>query len=503
MSFKINAADVANLNDTQLHEHIMKALADAGEIVNPPRSTDKKPDPVGSRDVNAEAQAELQSARTQAAAPTTPAPPKSFTRTTDRSAANAIRLTLGSNPLSTRTHFGENGFIPDFSVLFEILYFMDRKMIATDKFTRTAEFWTPLVTRIYIAVILHIQILKALQSAGRINDETERFLHWFDLTFPGATLPIPGPLTNILQCLANAHVAATNYKSHCPILPPLPPTTLDNWYLICNNLAPRLPNPLMLAHQYYHHLLFATTGNPTGRDVGRWARFGRTIYSTNTMADPAGPSTREPLTSTQASILWLLASPGFRQPYLVNQTIGNNLLDYASEMLFLLPPEISTVTAPTDTTAPSWREYLGFGSKHAWFTEFSRIMTDYCKHWKESQPYADISPIGHSGALICATLPTPADRPTTRFPTFASSYDVKSYILPIPESDELDGCVALVNTTNSATNTGLPYPGFLNNVLQFGPYYNLSLAKSGRDVDPLDGAGQVLSDHYHVQNPKS
>jgi hypothetical protein len=502
MSLRIDAASVQNLNDQELHAYIMQQIA-ANENLTEPAAPGPSDDPIGSRNVNAEAQNELKAAKSIAPAPTTPSAPKAFSRASDRSAANAIRLCLGSNPLTTRTHFGENSFIPDFTVLYEYINFMDRKMIATDKFTRTAEFWTPLVTRVYLAVILYIQIFKAMRSAGRLDHETNLFLEWFELTFPSSTMPIPGPLTNLISTISNAAVAATHYKSHAPRLPPTVPTTPSDYYLLSNNAAPRMPNVLALLHQYFHHLTFAVTGNPTARDVGRWSAFGRAFFASNYMAAPANASHRTPLTVNNAAALHLFGSPGFRQPYLVNQTIGSNLLDYADEMLLLLPAEITTNTDPTSTAPPSWREFLGFGSTHTWFSEFSRIMTDYCKFWKESSPYSEISPVGHTGSLVRSTLPVVAARPTTRYPPFLSAYDHTVFSLALPESDELDGCLAITNSQVASDNNGLPLAGYHDWILQSGPYYALSIAKTGRNSNPLDGAGQILSDQYHVPNPKA
>jgi hypothetical protein len=506
MSFKIDPAAVKSLNDQELHQYILKAISDAEQLVSPDKSTTTDTDPVGSRDVNAEAQQELRSAKQSAAGHQAPMQPKTFTRQSDRSAANTIRLALGSNPLSTRTHFGENAFLPDFTILFEILSIMDRKMIATDKFTRTAEFWTPLVSRIYLSVICIVQIFAAMRSAGRLDYENELFLEWFQTTFSASTLPIPGPLVNIVNCISNAAVAATNYRSHAPVLPITPPTIPATYkYCIANNLVHRLPNPLLLLHQYYHHLTFAVTGTPTGTTVGRWAEFGRHLFSGTLMAAPTSAAARTLLTATAAEQLWLHHSPGFSTPYMCNTTIGNNLLDYSDEMLLLLPLEISTATDPTDTAVPSWRVFLGFGSSHTWFVEFARIMTDYCKFWKESCPYADLAPVGHSGSLVQAAPSRTKARPTTRFPQYERSYAVTTFSLAIPESDELDGCIALLNCANTSTNTGLPRPNVPPTApaSQSGPYYQLATAKSGRDVNPLDGVGQILSDHYHVPNPKA
>lgn len=507
MSFKIDPAAVKNLNDQELHSYIMQAIADADKLVNPPPATQEPTDPVGSRNVNFEAQTELKNAKqTSASGSTAPQQPKTFSRTSDRSAANAVRLALGSNPLSTKTHFGENSFLPDLTILFETLGIMDRKMIATDKFTRTAEFWTPLVSRTYISVIVYIQIFRAMRAANRLDYENELFLEWFESTFSSSVLPIPGPLVNYIQCLSNAAVAATNYRSHAPALPTTPPTTPQAYkYCLANGIVHRVPNTLLLLHQYYHHLTFAVTGTPSGRDVGRWSEFGRVLFDSNLMAAPTSAAARTLLTATQAEQLWLFHSPGFTQPYMCNTTIGNNLLDYSDEMLLLLPDEIATVTAPTSTVIPSWRTFLGFGSKHTWFAEFARIMTDYCKFWKESCPYTDLAPVGHTGALVQATPSETKARPRTRYPEWTRTYSIRTFSLALPESDELDGCVSLLNCANTSNNLGLPRPHVPQNPppSQNGPYYQLATAKTGRDVNPQDGIGQILSDHYHVPNPKS
>jgi hypothetical protein len=505
-SFTFDPSVVSQMNEKEIKEYLANLKADTVALTAAPRQTDASAsDPVGSRNVVAEARRELTDASSSAAEPRTPAPPKTFTRASDRSAANATRLVFGSNPFHLRTRFVDNAFFPNFLHLFMMLSLADRKMSATDKFVRVAEFWTPLVSRIYVSVLLIIQVLLAMKSAGRLSHDNETFVNWFVSTFPLNTLPVPGFLVNSLQCISNVAVAATNYRSHCPELPELVPTQPRRLFMICNNLAMRLPNIPVLINQLAAHYATVNVANPvpTPDTVGRWNAFGQTVFATALTGAPTSTSDRTAITAVPVEQQWLFASPGF-EPYLGNKNIGSNLLEYAGEMLALLPTAFRPAAAPTAGTAVTWRTFCGFGTSHRWFTEFARIMTDYSKHVKESCSMADISHIGHAGALIRASNPANLYAvPTTRYPDIdytMSNVAVKS--ASVSESDELDGAVALVNTAE-LTAAPLAVHGFAAlTPLHRGPYYELLDQRIAVELNPVDGFGQVFSDHYHVPNPR-
>jgi hypothetical protein len=500
---------VASMNEKEAKEYILALKADAAALTSAPTApAPDSSDPVGNRDVVREARQELQSAKTTG--PSVPATlgPRTFTRASDRSAANAHRLVFGSNPLSVRTHFGNNTFVPSFLIALGLLNVMDRKLISTDKFIRTAEFWTPLVSRIYISVLLIIFTFMSMRSCGRLDPDNDIFLDWFLATFPLSTLPIPGPLVPVFQSLASCATAATRYKAHSPLLPTTPSTRPSWLYMLNNNLAARIPNIPALLNQYHVHLAFAQTNPlPTPEHAGRCMLFGNTVFSTAFTGASTSASDRTAITATAAERIMLFANPGFLAPYLGSKNIGNNLLDYAAEMDVLLPAEFKLAAAPTSNAMSTWRTFCGFGTTHHWFTEFARIMTDYAKHIKESCSLADISPSGHTGSLIRASSPAVhlLPIPTTRYPASDLTYsNATTWSTAQPEADELDGLYSLVNTEEVADLTGFPTRGQANVVLHSGPYYNtLPIAKTAQEINPLEGFGQVFSDHYHVPNPKA
>nr|BBU59855.1 capsid protein [Rosellinia necatrix partitivirus 23] len=509
-NFKFDPDYVASLNAEQAKAYILGLQADTSAVIDAPKApAPDAQDPVGSRDVVREARQELVNARTSAPAPSVPVGPKAFTRSSDRSAANAIRQVYASNPLTARTHFGLNFFIPNFLHIFQMLYLMDRKMVATDKFTRTSEFWTPLVTRIYISVLLYVQILLAMQSAGRLDGDNELFLEWFLRTFKPSTLPIPGPIVNLFATLSNAAVSATNYKSHAPTLPPKPHTRGQDLYLFTTTLASRLPNVPALLNQYHAHLTFALPAAANNAEtIGRWPSFGHTVFAAALLG--AAPATAFEQTAVNgannAARNWLFQSPGFLQPLFTTRNIGSNLQDYAPAMLPMLPAIFVSTANALPNGVPTWRQFLGLQTEFQWFTEFARIMTDYCKFFKESCSMADIAHVGHSGSLIRASNPANLYAvPATRFATLdLTMSNATSYTHAISESDEIDGCVALFNTDEITTTAGLPVGvTHANPPLHGGPYYALATAKTAAEINPVDGFGQILTDHYHVANPKA
>jgi len=507
-SYTFDPLTVAAMNEEDAKAFLQNLKADKDATITPPQtSTSGAPDPSGSRNVTAEGKAELQAASTSAPDSRIPPPPKAFARTSERSAANAIRLTLGSDPYRVKTWFGDNNFIPDFTSLFNILSACDNIMLSTDKFTRASEFWTPAVSRSYIGVICIIQTFRAMRQGRRnLTVNQQEFLDWFEERYPLSTLPIPGPLVNLISVIANTNVAALNYRSHCPVLPDVAPANYQNATYLRNNLCLRIPNIPIILHQLFRHATFATTpiagADPTSAQVGRWPLFMRHLYEiTPITTDPPSQTNKGTHGHTTVAYAWNFFNPALVNVYRTNNNIGKNLLDYADELISILPASATRTTASTDNHALTWQEFCCLDSQPKWFEESARLMSLYSKFWKESCSLEDISPVGHAGALGHAAITAQLVQPTTRFPaqTFSMNYELRSHT--VSEADRLDGLIANINVANRGAVTA--HTGSANVAVQSGPYYSLAVTHTARSVDPTSAIGQILEDQYHVPNPKA
>jgi len=508
-SYTFDPAAVMSLNEADKAKFLADLLEGKHETQSPAKSNDQA-DPVGARPVVQQARSDIVNAPVASAAKPTFTKQKPFARDSDRDAANAVRLALGSSAFRTVTHFGLNTFYPDFTMLFVALNALDFAMLSTDKFCRAAEFWTPLVSRIYISIIVYVQVMRSMRATStNFGVEIQQFLDWFEEHFPLTTLPVPGPLVNFISTISACHISTLDYKVMCPTLPSKVPTSANTRWTITNNLVLKFPNVPQLFNQLSTHYAFANpaaAAPQTAEQIGRWADFGRTIFATNSWA--AGASTtqvhRTPLTGFATAVyahLW--ASPGFAQTYRTNTSIGRNLIDYGMPTDSILPAEFNSAAVNGPNAAlPSWQTFLGFETTHEWFSEFARIMAVYSKFWKESTSLDTISPVGSTAPLCVAEATALLVQPTTRFPALTLSRNFVVRVSGLPEADLLDAQLSAINCANTGTvTTGVAATP--NVAPQTGPYLDLAIQERARAVDSSGGLRQIIEDYYHVQNPRA
>ncbi|AHL25154.1 capsid protein [Heterobasidion partitivirus 13] len=507
-SYTFDPVSVMSMNETEKAKFLADLLEGRHETQAPTKSAEQA-DPIGARPVVAQARRNVTAANSDGPSKLTYTKVKPFTRDSDRDAANAVRLALGSSAFRTVTHFGLNTFIPDFTLLFQALAALDFAMLSTDKFCRASEFWTPAVSRIYIAVICYVQVMRSMRATStNFGVEIQQFLDWFEEHFPLNTLPVPGPLVNFISTISSCHISTLDYKVMCPILPRLVPCAANGRWVIHNNLSLRFPPVPTLFQQLSEHYNYANpaaAAPQTAEQIGRWADYGRTQYGITAWNANAATSQTHRTTLTalsNATHAYAWAAPGNSTPYRTNTSVGRNLIDYGMAMDSLIPPEFNSAAANGPAAAnPTWQTYLGFETTHEWFPEFARIMSVYSKFWKESTSLDTISPVGSTACLAVAEATAQLVQPTTRYPALTLSRNFVVRISQLPEADLLDSQLSAIHCADTGTVTAHASTPNVN--VSTGPYLDLAIQERARAVDASGGLRQIIEDYYHVQNPKA
>lgn len=456
------------------------------------------------------------SASKSSAVSTKAAPPPPFSGTS-ASANNMLRLAFGESPFRPKQRFGQNGFIPDSQFLFTLLSIMDMKMTSTRKFVEGAEFWSPLISQYYLAVLVFIQIFRAMHEAGLLSGEAADVYDLFCGHSPAislTSLPVPGPFLNLLAQYAVHIPHLVDMDNICPMIPNNLDTTNTNFYKfqgLCSNLLGRLPNVPYLLDQIAllrDNLIAA----PVSIDVANQGRvlhrtmFGQALFAINAAPGNAAQwNTRVPYAAgVHADAKYISCDPASRHPFFLNRGLISQMTDYAA---------LINVNAPAAhnaaTITPSWTQFLGLDNM-PFFLQVVRIMSWYSKFWQGSTDLASFSPNGHtSGQNIFSLVNKPA--------ALANITDARFYALDLkmkgvarnplaPESDSFDAATGPINLSWTPADM---YGGKLTDTATTateanlsthrlgGPFFTESIVDITGEINPTSAYAGILNQYYY------
>jgi hypothetical protein len=299
-----------------------------------------------------------------------------------KSAANA--------PLSTISRFSQSSFIPNFSTCFYVLGFMDQLMASTKRWTDNCMGWVPPISQAYVAVICHVQVLRAMNSAGLIlpGSESFNFLKTFVETFPLNELWIPGPLVGFFRNLSSFWPSEDDtFGSVSPTTPPTPDWTRARHfrlgpYQARNEIVHMFPNISLYFTRLRSICATATAANMTQ------ATFSNHINGPNHIKTVFGRQV-----DNDVSEVLLTRTPGAMYAYPDNLSLWIN----ASSNIPRLAIPLDLVDAAVNPTIPTneWSAFLRFSqnpNEHVWFAPVAAVMAKYCQFFNGSNNLDNIAP---------------------------------------------------------------------------------------------------------------
>jgi hypothetical protein len=394
-------------------------------------------------------------------------------------------------------------YVPTCITLFYMLYELDLHMVNSYRFLQSAPDWHPLISQIYISVLVYVQIFRAQREAGFIDPECLAFLRDFEVTYDLRNLHIPGPLVPFFQALT---LSSGPFEWIGDICPGFQVTSLPlgrNHFALRRDAMLLLPNIALAIDQL--QWLFAQPATVTDTLVA--SSFYSNIFNQAAAA-----------TGTFRN---LMLCPNARfHVYMVPTQIG---ILRSRAAYFQFPTRYLGTSASTARLTIS--QFLRFtdaqGSFYNWFDTIARTMQRYCQFTHHSSTLQAISPTGLGASSVrvdfqanlslipaavetedipgtgdnSTTPPTPATqryqnyRPT-RFLIQANHCDVELDELP----EQYGLLTALNGDWHNVANGAVDAP--LNATIREGPYWSLPVVRLSPTTQPTRGFGTIISSEY-------
>ncbi|AZT88579.1 capsid protein [Drechslerella stenobrocha partitivirus 1] len=457
------------------------------------------------------------SAPSSSVVPTRSVLPPAFSGTSS-SANNMMRLAFGENPFRPKQRFGQNGFIPDSQFIFTLLAAMDQKMASTRKFIEGAEFWSPLISQYYLSVLVFVQIFRAKHEAGLLSGEAADVYDLFCGHAPAIalnSLPVPGPLQNLLSQIATHIPHLVDMDNVCPLVPNNLDVTNTMHYQYngnCVNLIGRLPNVPYLLDQIAR-LRDALNATPIAIDVANQGRvihqnaFGRALFATNNAPGNAALwNTRVAFaTNVEDSAKFIACDPAARHPFFLNRALISQLADYAA-LINVQQPAAFDAAAIT----PSWTQFLGLDNM-PFFLQVVRVMSWYSKFWQGSDNLANYSPNGHTaGQSIFRLVAPPANRDSIttggRFYPLDLKIKGQSRNPLAPDADSFDAALGPINLSWTPADFFTGKSGQVAPIADEtsllthrigGPFFSESVVNVTGEINPSAAYAGLLNQYYY------
>lgn len=411
-----------------------------------------------------------------------------------------------NNPFASLRSPAPSTFVPNASVLFFHLMYMDHLMANTKRWVDNCLGWAPPISQMYIGVLFYIQTLRAMDSASLLTPSYEfsTLLMTFINVFPLTDLWIPGPLVAYFRHISSFWPSASDqFGNVSPEIPPTPEWSRNDFYVIDNaTYAPNAPNALNL------HL----------PNIAAFVSRLRTICATATTANMTQStfvaSVDGPIRAANmfqialnngANEQLLLRGPGLNLAYPENlQMWINASYRLASNSI---PFDLNAGAAAGDVEN-DWSTFIRFdNNQHHWFGSTAAIMAKYCQFFHGSAPLSEIVPnssaagavkLRFSGATDINTAPTwHAAVPGP--PAVAAHYTLRTNARVV-----LNGRCAVEDIPTAHLYAGMTFAinAYHNqnaqNDLRKGRFWTLGPDTSGRDnIEVLPGTLTTIVRRYH------
>jgi len=231
-------------------------------------------------------------------------------------------------PWSAPEILSNNSFVPNANALFVALHFCDTAMLSTDRFTRGHPQWLPLVSRVYIAILVYLRVLDCMVLSGEANASQITLLNQLKSRHDFRALSIPGPLVPFFQAISVCNSGEELLGDITPVLPNFEYTSAQHYFTL---LSTQMPNVPALIDQLM--TLSAQSTFPNDPEV--LPHIVTNLYET-AIADDSPPAA-----------IYAASGPGFSTPQ--NVTSEDIKRFHFAHHRLQLPPRYSRGTKPVNT----------------------------------------------------------------------------------------------------------------------------------------------------------
>jgi len=385
-------------------------------------------------------------------------------------------------------------------------------MVTTHKFTQSNPVWHPLVSQLYISLLIYIHIIRCMVESDTSNIE---LLQFYDLLYRHLgleSLVVPGPLVPLFAAITLSSSPHEWLGNICPTIPMTTGASAHNGFLLQSRLYMCLPSIPFIIDQLYE---LATLGALTDGQYATWQNRISNIFTS------AANNTTE--------AIYNVLTPNARFHTFVPRTMAEK---FATYMPSLNLPSRLTHTATASQTEMSYLQFFGFeaydttGTASNWLTTVGPIMSTYSSFFQGSVSLMSISPIGLGASLPVATFrastnvvpdrllfTAAVNADATNNIAAVASYVKKNLISStatdishaapnLSELAEQYAALSIVNcdyTVSGAASSTLNGP--TNATLRTGAYWSLPTIRAAIDIDALPGIANNVASYYHSSVP--
>ncbi|CAQ53730.1 coat protein [Chondrostereum purpureum cryptic virus 1] len=383
-------------------------------------------------------------------------------------------------PMSTDSVLVPSWFLPSSRYLYRIVQEMDIIMLNTHRFTQSVHAWSPLVSRVYIAVLFWIQTIRCMQATGFLPREGIAFINELLQDFPARTLVVPGPLVSLFRSLCASSPSFGTYGDVFPAFEtagigasPANCFTLNSarfpqWYMLMPNVALLLDQLTCFTQ--------ACVNNPA--TIGDFV-IGDDLFGT-------------PFDGTIGSHRQQRVAPGMTEPVYFNTKAAENHASMRN--LMALPTRLNY--DPQNATPLTLNEMFRFNTDKRWFSRIISTMTVYSKFFDGSVTLYECPPVGPPAAQVSMVRTQPMRFEASNTAQAMETESFESTAISVNRSlslhDEKVALAALINETLVSTGDQPIYAA-----QRLGPFWNISpTRRQAYRFDPSFVLPSVIRDHY-------
>jgi hypothetical protein len=426
---------------------------------------------------------------------------------------DVLRL-VSTQPMHTQQNLANSHFIPSTINFFAMLATMDAQMSTTHKFTQSNPNWHPLVSQLYISLLIYIQIIRCMIEADPLNTELIQFYDILYRHLGLESLVVPGPLVAFFAAITYTSSPFEWIGNICPTLPASTGASSRNSFRLNNRLYMMLPSIPFIIDQMYAAAAYVLDPATTEQThATNWNR----VYNIFTNE-----------VNNTSNDRFNMLTPNARFPVFVPYS---QLRSFALRFPSLgLPTRLSTDSVNGSTNSASYLQFFGFeayynnGTGTNWLQTIGPIMSSYSTFFQQSVSLMSISPTGLGASLPIAkydpgsliipdhfdyTDTVPAQPPALRVPPYFrpnvpvnNTADIHHSAPNLSELAEQYAAVALINCdfTDTAANS-TTFHGPNNATIRTGHYWTFPSVRASYELNTQPGFANNVASYYHVSTP--
>lgn len=440
-------------------------------------------DPVGARNLDAEAQARLpyNQGKEKADKPhpssDSNSEPTPGTEQTMLLAVAQLKLTLAPRLIAST-------YVPNAHMMFTVLNDMDNLLMTNRYWSSKVTRWSPLHTRIYYGVLFFVQTFRCMITSGIAPPVIRRFMKDFEDDYHLERLPIAGPLVPFFRALAVCEPPFTNYGNISPTVPTRPGCTVANACTLEPHIRVLLPN---------------LTGLRRGVANMRRPLAARAALSwDHNLGNTSGPAVPVSFNASNEQSRDARIMPGT-----VHQ-IGWSMrtrVTYQEE-----PTQLQIPDVPANHASADWPDFLGLSENMQWFGALAQQAQQHASYFKGATNLATVSPFNGACGLIQVIATRPLPERNSHRDAQVELIDHRAYATSLatvvsPPSDMM-ACFTQINWKPPINFSSIDDTTGDIGVTLHGPWWNVSPEQTTTtEYDPSLLVPQILAQHMHVERP--